>query len=136
MNEFGEREEIRINDYYESIYKKLDDVSERLYRPCSVIPLRTNYLKTKKDYLDMISGVIEEQNAEVGWCTMLAVLTGTKMFVRRYKDHNSLFAIMTCLEMWIVFEKLSLLWNCPTNAHRVRLEERHISSLMQVEGSV
>ena len=138
MKEFGEHEEIRLNDYYESIYKKLDDKSEMLYRPCvaSIIPLRTNYLKAKKDYIDMIMGIIEEQNGEVGWSTMLAVLTGAKMFVRRYKDHNLLFAMMLCLEMWIVFEKLSPLWNCPTNSHRVRLEGTHLSSLMQEEGSV
>lgn len=144
MKEFGECEEIRINDYYERIYKTLDDTSERLYEATrrvgatttESIPLRTNYLKTKKDYLDMVLGIIEETNAEVGWCTMLAVLAGTKMFVRRYKVRNPLFASMLCLEMWIVFNKLSLLWNCPTNSHRVRLEERHVSSLMQVEGSL
>ena len=134
MQELDDHDAIRIDGYYEGIYKKVNDAFETFYEPRSDIPLRTNYLKTKKDYLNMILGIIDEQNAEVGWCTMLAVLTGTKMFVRRYNRHNPLFASMICLEMWIVFEKLSVLWRSPTNSHRVRLEERHIDSLMQADG--
>lgn len=131
MEEFGTQshDNIKINAYYERIYKVLDTASERLYTPKPEIPIRTNYSKTKKDYHDMVIGIIEEQNAEVGWSTMLAVFVGTKMMVRRYKERNPLFATMLCVDMWLVFNKLSSLWSFPKE-HRVKLAERHIASLI------
>ena len=98
-----------INPYYEyeSIYKRLDIEADRLLDRLGerVLPVRSDWLKTRKDYLGMILAIIDEQKV-IGWITILAVFAATKIIVRRYKECNPLFASMLCVEMLIVFNKL------------------------------
>ena len=110
-----------IEDYFEPIYKKLYDESEKLYKPNNNIKIRNNWLNVKKDYLDILCGVVEEQKGNVDWKTFLGILIATKLMIRTYKQVNPLFASMLCLEMLDIMKKLEHV--CSWTAKKIKKEK-------------
>jgi len=102
-----EFEGLTSNSTYEPYYLALAIESELLYRPLDdVIPLRCEWDKAQRDFQKYTKSYLSELNVQVSWAGMVAVMTITKMFVRRYRAVNPLFASRFCVEMLDLMNEL------------------------------
>ena len=128
-------ESVEIVERYEEIYKSICEASEGYVCNFSLIPLRCNFFKTKKDFLDIVSLIIEGQQRQVGLDTLILIFTVTRGMIRIYNTHHEgdereFFGSSICLEMYFVLDHLSMLWKFPSNGHRILLEQRHIQKIL------
>lgn len=91
-------EELTTHTLYESYYQALDFESEKLYRFNNSIPIRTDYVKAVLDYNRMTDGCLGQLSSEASWHQMVALTAVAKIFIRRYRYENPLFASMFCVE--------------------------------------
>ena len=86
---------------YTPYYNALDVESELLYRPLDDIHvLRSDWPKAKADHEKYSRSFLNEMNDDdVSWIGVVCMVTATKMFIRRYRETNPLFASMFCVEM-------------------------------------
>ena len=95
------------NSTYDPYYTVLDIESELLYRPLDdVIPLRCEWDKAKRDFQKYTKVFLSELNEQVCWSGIVAVAASTKMFIRRYRAVNPLFASMFCVTMLETMDEL------------------------------
>lgn len=91
-------DDIIANDLYEQFYLTIDFESEKLYTVNELILVKTNWFKALRNFRDMVDTCLGNLNGQTGWHQMVTLATVTKMFVRRYRPTNPLFASMFCIE--------------------------------------
>ena len=102
-----EIEELIPNKLFEQFYTTLNAESDKLSVERQ-FPLRFNWIKARKDYQDTVGGMIDELQIAntANWLSVVGLMAITKMFIRRYKEQNPLFAAMFSLEMYHNLNKI------------------------------
>ena len=93
-------EDVVPSTTYAPYYTALDIESELLYRPLDdVIILRCDWDKAKRDYQKYTKSFLNGLSVHASWSGVIGLVAVTKMFIRRYRETNPLFASMFCVEM-------------------------------------
>lgn len=109
VDELGlaELEGLTPSSVYAPYYTVLDVESELLYRPLDdKLPLRCDWDKAKRDFSKYTQAFLHELNDQTSWTGVIGLVAAAKMFVRRYKATNPLFASMFCVEMLLTLNDL------------------------------
>lgn len=97
-----------VSSPYAPYYAVLDVESELLFRPLDdVIPLRCEWDKAKKDFQKYSKVFLSDLSEKVCWSGMVGLTAIAKMFIRRYRAVNPLFASMICVELLEAMNELS-----------------------------
>ena len=119
---------------YEGIYETLQVFANDYLKYVSTTDLKQaeDWVDVKKQVLGSVYFIIEGQSRCVGLDTLLMVFGTIKIYMNVYKTHRNSGSYIRYLrnELLILLCMLSNLWACPTNSHRVLLDQEHMDAII------